>query len=148
MACATLTVPPIGTLQWRAEYGWWEAHVTLPSGGQLDVILNPGDEDREAFAFQAAARFQWALDNERRLLGEAADAELLELFNDDWRQGDEGVLARDEFIAALKLELLEISHIESAHIEFSYNAGELFGGHTVTVQVDGEGRFCDTDLRG
>src|SRR3990170_1246338 len=107
MACRTLNVPPIGLLTWREEWGWWEAHVALPSGGRLDVILAPRGDDRVAFALQSAARFQWALENERQVLGDAVDAELLELY-DTWRQGDEPELTRERFIAALKWELLEI----------------------------------------
>src|SRR6516162_1401957 len=101
-----LTHPVLGTLGWLPEYAHWFAQHALPSGGQLDVIVDSGDGDRFEFLSRAAELYRWAMDNERRLLAEALRAELLELYNDTWRQGDEPVLSATELAARLEWQLL------------------------------------------
>lgn len=75
-------------------------------------------------------------------------AELLELYNDTWRQGEEPVLSAEGLTALLEWTLLTVSASEIVPVEFSYQAGELFGGHDIAVEVDAELQFCDIDLRG
>ena len=74
--------------------------------------------------------------NERQVLAEAIRAELLELYNDTWRQGDEPALSADELTTRLEWQLLDVRASGFVPIEFSYGAGELFGYHGVTVSVD------------
>jgi hypothetical protein len=143
-----LTHPVLGMLGWLPEFSWWFAELALPSGGQLDLIVDPGDDDRYAFLPRAADLFRWAMANERRVLAEAVQAELLELYNDTWRQGDEPTLSADELTERLEWQLLTVSASEIVPVEFSYDAGDLFGYHGVTVEVDAELRFRDIDLRG
>ena len=50
--------------------------------------------------------------------------------------------------ARLEWTLLSVSALDIVPVEFSYHAGELFGGHGVAVEVDAELRFRDIDLRG
>jgi hypothetical protein len=140
--------PVLGTLGWLPDYSHWFVQHSLSSGGQLDVIVDPGDGDRFDFLNRAAELYRWAIDNERRVLSEALRAELLELYNDTWRQVDEPVLSADDLAARLEWQLLDISASEIVPVAFSYEAGELFGYHGVTVEVDADLRFRDVDLRG
>jgi hypothetical protein len=143
-----LTHPVLGTLGWLPEYSHWFTQLRLPSGEWLDVIVDPADTDRFEFLPRAAELFRWAFDNERRMLAKAMRAELLELYNDTWRRGEESVLSAGELTARLEWTLLTLSGSEVVPVEFSYHAGELFGGHGVAVEVDAELRFTDIDLRG
>ncbi len=102
----------------------------------------------EATLERATILFRWALENERRLLREAVEGELLELYNDTWRQGNEPVLTADELTARLEWHLLAISSSDIVPVEFGYGAGDLFGYHSVTVEVDADLRYRDIDLRG
>jgi hypothetical protein len=88
------------------------------------------------------------MENERNVLSEALRAELLSLYNDTWRQSDEPILSANELEAWLEWQLLTISASEIVPVEFSYDAGELFGYHGVTVEVDAELQFRNINLRG
>lgn len=144
----TTAHPTLGTLKWLPDDSQWHAQYRLPSGRPLDVVVGPGDQDRHEFIEPAARLFRWAIDNERRVLGDAVRAELLDLYNETWRQDDEPELTADELAARLTWELLAISASDVAPIEFGYEAGELFGRHSVTVEVSEELEFQDVDLRG
>lgn len=143
-----LTHPVLGTLGWLPEYSHWFAQVRLPSSEWLDVIVDPGDTDRFEFLPRAAELFQWAFDNERRVLAEAMRAKLLELYNDTWREADDPVLTAEGLTALLEWTLLRVSTSDLVPVEFSYHAGELFGGHGVSVAVDAELRLRDIHLPG
>jgi hypothetical protein len=138
----------LGKLGWLPDYSHWFTQLQLPSGDWLDVIVDPGDIDRFEFLERGAELFEWAMANERRVLAEAMKVELLELYNDTWRQSDEPVLSAKQLTGRLKWELLAVSDSDIVPIEFSYGAGELFGHHGVTIEVDSELRFRDIDLRG
>ena len=143
-----LTHPVLGTLGWLPEFSHWFTQLRLPSGEWLDVIVDPADADRFEFLPRAAELFRWAFDHERRVLADAMRVELLELYNDTWRQEDEPVLSAAELTARLEWTLLTVSGSDLVPVEFGYHAGELFGGHGVAVEVGAELRFRDIDLRG
>jgi hypothetical protein len=143
-----LTHPILGTIGWLTDYSHWFTQLRLPSDEWLDVIVDPGDTDRFEFLPRAAELFRWAFDNERRVLADAVRAELLELYNGTWRRSDEPILSGVEMTARLELTLLCVSASEFVPVEFSYHAGEMFGGHGVAIEVDTELRFRDIDLRG
>ena len=143
-----LTHSVLGTLGWLPEFSHWFTQLTLPTGGQLDVIVDPGNGDRFEFLPRAAELFQWAMANERRVLAEAMQAELLEMYNETWRQGDEPELSAAGLSARLEWQLLTVSASDFVPVEFSYDAGELFGHHGVAVEVDESLAFRDIDLRG
>jgi hypothetical protein len=142
-----LSHPVLGELGWLPQYGHWFTQLFRPSGGRLDVVVDPGDEDRFGFLAQAAELFRWALDNERRVLADAMRAELLELYNGTWRQGGEPVLSARRLTARLGWALLTVSASETVPVEFGYDAGGLFGGHCVAVEVGAELRYRDVDLQ-
>ncbi|OWK40511.1 hypothetical protein FRUB_05430 [Fimbriiglobus ruber] len=48
----------------------------------------------------------------------------------------------------LKWELLTVNASDIVPVEFSYGAGELFGHHSVAIEVDEELQFRDIDLCG
>ena len=142
----SITNPVFGNLRWEPQYSWWFTQVSRPSGELLDVIVEPGDGDRVAFLKQAARLYPRVMKAERRILREAIREELLELYNDVWRQGDEPRLTAHELMDRLQLSLVNLGTV--VPVTLSYEAGELFGGHGVAVEVDDELRFEDIDLRG
>ena len=147
-ASERLTHPVLGTLGWLPQYSHWFTQLRLPSGEWLDVVVDPGDADRLGFLPRAAELFAWAMANERRVLAEAIQAELLELYNGTWRQADEPVLSARELTARLDWQLLSVIASDVVPVEFSYGAGELFGYHGVTVEMNRDLRFRDIELRG
>src|SRR6516165_4729611 len=96
------THPVFGELRWEQEYGWWSTQVRLSAAERLDVIVNPGDDDRFAFIESAAKLYCRAMRAERRILRDALREELLELYNDTWRRGEEPELTAKELMSRLK----------------------------------------------
>jgi hypothetical protein len=131
-----LTHPVLGTLGWLPRYSHWFAQHPRPEGGTLDVIVEPGDGDRYEFLPRAAELFQWGMDNERAVLTRAVRAYLLDLYNGGWQQDDLPVLDAEGFTAALEWQLLVVSASDTVPVVFGYDPGELFWGHTVSVEVD------------
>ena len=64
-----------------------------------------------------------ALKAERRIIRAALKAELLELYNETWRQRADPVLTAAEMTDLLQWSLLEISASEIVPVTFSYEAG-------------------------
>jgi hypothetical protein len=142
----SLKHPVFGKLHWEQKYSWWITQIRLPSADWLDVIVNPGDEDRFAFIEPAAKLYRRAMKAERRILRDAIREELLELYNDTWRQSDDRRLTATELMNRLEFSLIDIDTV--VPVTLSYEAGDLFGGHGVAVEVDDELQFQDIDLRG
>jgi hypothetical protein len=142
----TFDHPNLGRLRWLPKVAHWFTRVRLSSGGTLDVVLDPGDDDMAAFVGPAADLCSRAVRDERRVLRAAVRAELLDLFNGIWRRREEPELTTDKLIGRLMLELVTVDTV--VPVTFHYGAGGLFGGHGVAVEADGELRFVDLDLRG
>src|SRR4051794_40088231 len=107
----TLTHPVLGVLTWDAKGRHWDARHELPDGETLDVQVSPGRHDPYAFLKRAADLFGWALANERRVLHEAVEAYLYDLYQ-GWRQEEDPELSAEEFEGVLGWGLLEISDSE------------------------------------
>jgi hypothetical protein len=142
----SITHPVFGELRWDSQRTWWFAQIPLPSGEQVEVIVTPGDEDRIAFVELAAKLYERARKAERRILRDALREELLELYNETWRQGNQPKLTAKELTSQLTLALIEIDTL--IPVTLSYEAGDLFGGHGVAIEVDESLQFQDIDLRG
>jgi hypothetical protein len=147
-ASAHLTHPILGRLGWLPQYSHWFAQPTLPSGVHLDLVVDPFGSDRNAFLPRAAELFQWAVANERTIFATAVNAYLLELYNECWQQDDLPVLDSAGFTANLKWEFLKVSASEVVPVAYGYNPGDLFGGHTVTVEVDAALQYRGAHLIG
>jgi hypothetical protein len=150
-ASETFAHPVFGRLEWQPKESRWFTQYRLPSGGQLDVHIQPYRTDRHAFVDPAAELFQWALNNERRILRHAVKATLLELYNEGWRQDGDPMLSADEFAAQLEWQLLRLTANSAVPVEFWYDPGELyesFGGHVVSVEVGPGLQFRSAHLVG
>ena len=144
----TLTHPVFGEARWQEQYGWWFAQVRDAAGEWLDIVIQPGDGDRLASIEPAAELYRRAVKSERRIIRAAIRDELLELYNDTWRQGDEPKLTAGQFLDRLEFVYIGLRPTWDVPIVFSYAAGELFGGHCVDVEVDGDLQVIDTTLVG
>lgn len=144
----TVTHPVFGELRWEADSGWWYTQVRDAAGEWLDVVVEPDGEDRLTFLARAAELYSRTIRAERRLLRTAVGKELLELYNDTWRRSDEPELTADEFISRLKFAYVAIRPDWDTAVVLSYNAGELFGGHSVDVELDSQLRYLDVNLIG
>ena len=144
----SITHPDLGELRWDEQSSWWVTEFRLSSGKSLDVFIDPAEEDRLGFLEPAAKLFRWALGSEPSVLREAIRAELLELYNETWRQGSDPVLTAEELAGRLVWSVVEVSASDIVPVTFTYGAGDLFGGHCVAVEVGAKLRFRDIDLQG
>jgi len=135
-----------GKLRWE-ERGVWFAQVRDSSGEWLDVVVEPGDGDRTAVVEPAAALYKKVIRSERRILRDAVRLELLELYNDVWVQ-DETALTAGQLIEQLEFQFLAITPDSDPPVVLGYDAGDLFGGHTVDVEVDDKLKVVGTNLVG
>jgi hypothetical protein len=147
-ASETLTHPVLGSLAWMPDGPHWYTRYRLLSGVVFDVMVEPGGADRYEVIERAAKLFAWAVGNERRVLADAIEAELLGLYNGTWRRGDDAELDAGELATRLEWHLLTVNPGGVVPVEFTYGAGDLFGGHGVAVEVDQGLQFRDVDLRG
>jgi hypothetical protein len=148
MPANTLKHPVFGKLQWQAQYGWWFAQVRDASGEWLEIVVDPGDDDRMAVIEPAAALYKKAIRSERRILRDAVRLELLELYNDTWRRSGDPKLSTTAFIEQLEFTFIKLQPGWDIPVILSYGAGDLFGGHSVDVEVDAKLKVIDVDLVG
>jgi hypothetical protein len=146
----TIDHPEMGRLCWEEEWSRWHGQINLPGEvGRLDVIVAPGDGDRMAFLERASELFRWAIASQRRLLHEAIAVEVLELYNDTWRQDAEPKLTAKEMMDRIKWSFLKISKSEDVPVTFGHEMeGDLFGGHAIDVEIDSELQYRGTNLVG
>jgi hypothetical protein len=145
----TLEHPILGRLVWEAKYGYWSGQRPQHGGGLVDVQIGPADPDRRHRLKRAADLWLWALANERRILHEAVEAYLYELYQ-DWRQEYDPDLSAEEFEDLLEWEFLEISDSDLVPVELGYHdAGhDFFGGHVIIVELDAELKYRCAHLLG
>jgi hypothetical protein len=83
------------------------------------LFIEPGDTDRHDFLPPAIDLFTWAVANERAILTEAVRDEVLELYNEVWRQRPARKLTARDLISRLQWELLVESDNDVVPVEFT-----------------------------
>ncbi len=144
----TITHPVFGECRWEEERAVWFTQIRDAAGKWLDVSILLDEGDQSAALDRAADLYTRAIQAERQLLCTAAENELLELYNDTWRRSDEPELKADEFISRLEFTYIQIRPDWDTAVILSYEAGELFAGHAVDVELDRHLRYRDVDLIG
>jgi len=88
----------------------------------------------------------WFENNYETIRDYCAD-NLLELYNEDWRDPEEEKITTEEFKDKLELESIAID--DDGGLEISFRDGDLFGGHWLVVYTDSEYKFdCDVEIAG
>src|SRR5262249_43059950 len=133
----------LGALTLERELNWLEGKRAYGSGSYVLRIDRSG-EDHEAACHEAepiVAQIEARLPE----LPRAVAAELVEPFNDTWRQEDEAVETAESLAARIALESVHID--ELGGVTVSYGDGDLFGGHTIQVHIADDGSI-DASLAG
>ena len=126
-------------------FTYWEAAISQKPGYDLKITIFPDGEDPQSFIETAARLYLEAMKRQQFLLHEAVQKELLELYNDCWRQ-DDVVLTFDKFVRHLRLDAFSVD--TTIPITLYYDAGDLFGGHAVAMDIDRNFVYQQYDLRG
>src|ERR1043166_7020768 len=141
----SLTHPVFGKLEWENTNQWWFTQIRQESGEWFDVIVDPGDDDPSEFVERASQLYRRAVNAERGLLQEAIKEKLLDLC-EMWRKDDEHKLTAEELLDQLQLTFVRIDTV--IPITLSYDLGDVFGGHSVDVEVDRQLQFVGVNLVG
>ncbi len=144
----TVAHPVFGELRWEAERDVWFTQVRDATHEWIDVSVQPDEGDRFACLDRAADLYSRALRAERQLLHTAVDNELLELYNECWHESGWPALSADQLMAHLNLAFIQIRPESDTPVILSYEAGELFAGHCVDVELDRDLRYLDNNLVG
>ncbi len=118
-----------GTVQWCREPCSVLLNVTEGSTDcsyAMEVLRRISADD---IAFDACVRRQ-ICDQTKELL-------------DEWYEEE---ITEEEYMQRMGIPLITIS--EDGDIEFSFDTGELYAGHTLIVSVDAAGNVMSTDLAG
>ncbi len=137
----TVRHPVLGVLTWSEVGKEWRGE-RKRGRGSYEIAIRAGETD-EAKRDRAAAG---AVAIEQRLAelgGFAADA-LLGLLNREWREAGEAPVRRDTFVKRLRPATRAFDEDGSVRVFFS--DGELFGGHSVVVELDSDLRPVDATI--
>ena len=129
----------LGTLT-SIESGGVAANIPFLEG-TVTIRIEPGESDLEP-CLELARRLVSALPSFDLKGKSAASAELLDTYNDDWREyqmAENGrmidvtgpALSLSEFMGNLRLEWIAIEQPDA--FQMGYNSGHLFSGHSILV---------------
>jgi hypothetical protein len=137
--------PVFGPLRWDVPYSWWVGGIEDSDGSIIELVLDPGDDERYNFLAGAAALFMRLEDAKERILRQAVDSKVFELY-ETWRNERERNLTVGGLIKELELMFIRID--TSVPITLSYALGDVFGGHAVDVTVNEDLKVVGVSLTG
>lgn len=133
----------LGRLVWEPALERWEGEIELPPGHEIHVSFTGAAAEAEEGLARARRAYEFIGPSQEHLR-RAAARRLLDVYNDEWNEGDE--IGEDGFIARMTLEA--ISFFASGDAEVFYDDGGLFRGHTVLVSIGSGGEITDADIAG
>lgn len=142
----------LGDLTWVRRFGWYEGRPRWNSrwGGLLGKRVRLHLESESPEVPQRAletARSLWADSAawERRAK-EFIAAEMLELKNGTWLKDDERPFDAERFMRRLRLDSIHVGSGDA--LEFWFDDGGLFWGHSIRVQANANGGFQKATIEG
>lgn len=123
--------PRLGRFTLDRQVNWFEAEVTW-MGRPVNLSFDWDEDEAMADSLRTAHRlFDDQAGWHGRILRQASD-DLLELKNENWLDEDEAELDAEAFEACLELESIEVR--PEGEFCFWFGDGDLFWGHSVTVE--------------
>ena len=146
MARTPLQDKTFGTLTWDDTLDYWTGRAEIGGVGLVGISVDSegSDDVAPSEAFENARRAYRAIREKEPAARDFAAEALLDMHNQAWNEGQ----ATDEETFVQKMILEDISFLPDGSAELFYNAGDLFGGHSIIVTLDEEGDFDDADLAG
>jgi hypothetical protein len=137
--------PTFGALVYRPGLGWFEGEAVW-RGRPVRIHLSD-DSDQQAVRSLAVARRLWAgQDRWHGLIVAAMLRDLLPLKNETWLEPDEETVTGERFLASVALE--SISVYPDGGLEFFFDDGDLFFGHSIIASGDVESGIGEAHLAG
>jgi len=132
-----------GTLTWNKSLNCWQGQREAMPGCIVSVTVLAEDTPLATVLNGARPAFQRLRTGETALRQAAADA-LLSLYNTSWN--DDPPLDSGAFMA--RMTLTEFAAYEDGGVDISYDDGDLFFGHTITISLDEGGGVENVSING
>lgn len=123
---------------------WFETKATW-SGHEINLFLSGALSDMEQLVDQAKRLFDRQSDWDAKFRDRITD-DLLSLKNENWTEEDEKLLSEQEFRERLKVDSIVI--YVGDDFEAWFDDGNLFLGHSISVQGDLGGQLHKANLQG
>jgi hypothetical protein len=141
MPSKTLKSKLLGTLKYDKRFDWWSTKVQLGKGHKVEVTIN-NIEGLESAMDTIDEKID-AIRRDDTKFREFAARKLLKLAN-EWSDGEK--VTKEDFISRMRLETVAFDNELS--IGLYYDDGGLFLGHTITVDIDKDGRCTRAEFHG
>jgi hypothetical protein len=125
----------LGELRWNDLVDWYESEVEVFGSQKIWVSVKVGSDGPDAAIEQARRDLPKVLANESSYR-RAAAAALIDIHNTYW--SEENCIDVQTFTGRMKLKRILFYVI---YTELWYDDGDLFGGHTIYVEIDGKLAF-------
>ncbi|MBC8139762.1 MAG: DUF2262 domain-containing protein [Fibrella sp.] len=138
----------LGTLTWHSEYREWQGTVQITPTESIEVIISTGNDSSEPADALPEAREQWqtVLD----ALPKVRDAATAFCISRYCKVEPDHSLSDAEVADHLSMEgvTLQSGFLGAPTIMVHFSDGDLFGGHSVDVEMNGQGDIEGVFLNG
>ena len=129
------------------ELDCWKSKLEIHNNHFIDVTIEA--EDKQTIKIKQSnnailPKIREIIKQEKNIRFYTAN-KLLDLYNNSWNQNEK--IDYETFIQQMKLEEV-IFNLDENSLQFWYNDGDLFLGHGIVVDVDGDGLFQDARIVG
>jgi hypothetical protein len=141
MPTAKLKTKLLGTLSYDKQLDWWCGTYQFGKGHKVEIHIN-NIEGLEKILRTIEYKLNRICKDEETLR-EFAAKKLLKLAN-EWNEGEK--VTKEDFVSRMRLEAVEFYNDLSSGLY--YNDGDLFWGHTITIDIDKNGKCTRAEFQG
>ena len=135
-----------GTFTFDRQLEWFEADTTWQLK-QIRLTLSAGEQEDQLASLLATAEALLARqDSWHEKITNYCAGKLLKLRNEHWRDQSEPDLTTEDFVSRKTLESITV--YEGGRLEFYFDGGDLFEGHTILVSASLENSPSDAYIAG
>jgi len=134
----------LGKFELDRRLDWFEGETDW-NGRLIDVCLIGEHDELDSIEKKAVLIVQNHQDWDTYIKEKICE-ELLSLKNETWLDEDEKPLTADEFISRIYLESINLN--DTDEFQMSFNDGDIFWGHAITVETDLKKNIEDIGIEG
>lgn len=132
-----------GLLVWRPDSRDWQGNMTLPSGRIVAIEVSPEPQSpppSEQWREIVLRRLRWVRSHEPTIRSAVADR-MFDGWMAGWRDDEiDTIKSKEEFTKELALDSI-IVYAPSVSLDLIVTAGDLFGGHAISLEVGEDGEI-------
>jgi hypothetical protein len=139
----TMKLPSVGTLTYNEAYEWYECNFVTDNDSFDISILHTTPEKSEKIRVYADNQIQSGF--YKKMLA-AMQADMVELKNNIWLSEGEAEITAEEFRKIISIE--SIVFYDDLSSAIYCNAGDIFWGHTIVIDIDENGNYKHSNIAG